>query len=216
MDSASGTPASRPTDRVLEALSALVGMLDRTIREVKSLDTQFQDRILRAVEEAQTTVQTEAAQHLDAVLAETRSRLEERFANDVADLRAQWEEERNRLNSELAKMSQNAVQWETERHRLNKELERLGRIQAATQAEAEKAILAVKSATAAAKSSRAAGSDVLNKEMERVEGLIKEISALIDDPATDLSTVIRKNVERAEFESYLKGIRFALNGGQSK
>jgi len=48
--------------------------------------------------------------------------------------------------------------------------------------------------------------------MERVENLIKEISAIIEDPATELPTVIRKDVERAELESYLKGIQFALDG----
>jgi hypothetical protein len=38
----------------------------------------------------------------------------------------------------------------------------------------------------------------------------------MEDSSTDLSTVIRKNVEKAELESYLRGIRFALNGGSSK
>ena len=32
---------------------------------------------------------------------------------------------------------------------------------------------------------------------------------LIDDPASALSTVMRKNVEKVELESYLRGIRFA-------
>jgi hypothetical protein len=32
----------------------------------------------------------------------------------------------------------------------------------------------------------------------------------MEDPDIELSTVVRKNVERAELESYLKGIRFAL------
>jgi hypothetical protein len=32
---------------------------------------------------------------------------------------------------------------------------------------------------------------------------------LIDDPASALSTVMRKNVEKTELESYLRGIRFA-------
>jgi len=42
--------------------------------------------------------------------------------------------------------------------------------------------------------------------------LIKQLSVLIEDTAIDLSTVIRKNVERAELASYVKGIRYALNG----
>ena len=92
------------------------------------------------------------------------------------------------------------------------------RFQAATQAEAEKAFAAAKAATTAARKpvSPMVNTEALASEMERVEGLIKEISALIDNPSTELSTVIRKNVERAELESYLKGIRFALNGGAPK
>jgi len=70
--------------------------------------------------------------------------------------------------------------------------------------------------TSAQKSAVAVDNEALMKEMERVEGQVKEISALIEDPATELSTVIRKNVERAELESYLKGIRFALNGISKK
>jgi hypothetical protein len=38
--------------------------------------------------------------------------------------------------------------------------------------------------------------------------LIQEISKVVEDPETELSVVIRKNVERAELESYLRGLRF--------
>ncbi len=94
------------------------------------------------------------------------------------------------------------------------ELERLAQVQAATQAEAEKAFAAAKAAASAASAKPAPlpNSEGVQKEIERVEGLIQQISALIEDPATDLSTVIRKNVERAELRSYVKGIRYALNG----
>ena len=78
-------------------------------------------------------------------------------------------------------------------------------------------MIAAKSAIAsAAKPGASVSTGALTKEIERVEGLIKEISDLIENPSTELSTVIRKNVERAELESYLKGIRFALNGGAQK
>lgn len=127
---------------------------------------------------------------------------------------AEWEAERTRLNGEINKITQSAVKWEGERSRLNGELERLARVQAATQIEAEKAIAAMKAASSAKSSHSVAGTDSLKKEIQRVEGLVKQISELIEDPATELSTVIRKNVERAELESYLKGIRFAANGGK--
>src|SRR5436190_6102446 len=217
MDAATKTPhETRATDRVLEALSTLAALLDRTISEVRSLDTDFDKRVRQAVHETEDSLQSKAAQHLENTLTETRSKLEEHFASRIAELSTQWNGERNRLNTELGKMAQTTAQWESERTRLNGELERLARVQAATQAEAEKAILAVKAATTSAKNAKSANSEALSAEIETVEARIKEISALIEDPASELSTVIRKNVERAELESYVKGIRFAISNGNTK
>src|SRR5207248_164924 len=109
------------------------------------------------------------------------------------------------------RINQTTLLWEGERARLNGEIERLARIQAATQEEAEKAFAALKAA-ASAKPAQSVNTEALAQEVERVEKLVKEISVLIDDPTTNLSVVIRKNVERAELESYLKGIRYAVNG----
>jgi flagellar basal body rod protein FlgB len=194
----------------------LAALLDRTISEVKNLDGDFQQRLQQAVQDTEAAVQSQAAQHLETAVTETRSRLEEQHNRKTGELTSQWDDERGRLNEELVKITQTKAQWEIERSRLNSELERLARVQSATQVEAEKAILAMKSASDAAKTARAGAainSESLNKEIHRVEGLIREISVLIEDPTTELSTVIRKNVERAELESYLKGIRFALTGG---
>jgi len=54
----------------------------------------------------------------------------------------------------------------------------------------------------------------LQGEINRIESMIADINRLIDDPACELSTVIRKNVERAELDAYLKGIFFSM--GQAK
>jgi len=196
MDTATKSPqGSRLTDRVLEALSTLAALIDRSINEVKALESQFQNRI-------------------EASVTEARAKFEEESTKRITDLTAESQAERNRLSKDLDKISQAGVEWEAERTRLNVELEKLARLQAATQAEAQSAIMAMKAASSAAKTAKAGASintDVLNAEIQRIEGLIKEISDLIENPATELSTVIRKNVERAELESYLKGIRFALN-----
>ncbi len=53
--------------------------------------------------------------------------------------------------------------------------------------------------------------EAVSAEMQRVEKKLQEIVRLIDDPSTELSTVIRKNVEKAELDAYLKGILFSLN-----
>ena len=52
--------------------------------------------------------------------------------------------------------------------------------------------------------------DALHAEVARIEGLIEGISRAIEDPDTELSVVIRKNAERAELDSYLRGVRFAI------
>jgi chromosome segregation ATPase len=50
----------------------------------------------------------------------------------------------------------------------------------------------------------------LNLEIVRIEDRLAEVMKLIDDPVSALSTVMRKNREKTELESYLKGIRFAI------
>jgi chromosome segregation ATPase len=57
-------------------------------------------------------------------------------------------------------------------------------------------------------------SSAIDEEVKRVEELAAEIARLIDDPETELSTVIRKNVERAALDAYLKGILFSLGRGK--
>jgi hypothetical protein len=163
--------AARATDRVVEALSTLAALLDRSINEVKTLDSDFQNRLLQAVHDTEASLQRQAAQHLEAALAEDRRKLEEQFNAKTGELMARFEAERNRLNAEIKRLN-------------------------AEKATAGPALM----------------SETLAKEVERVEGLIKQISALMEDSSTDLSTVIRKNVEKSELESYLRGIRFALHG----
>lgn len=219
MDTTSKTPqGARAGDRILEALVTLAALLDRTIKEVKSLDSDFQERLLQAVHDTEVSLQSEAAHHLDSAVADSRSKLEAQFKTRVEEISLEWEAERNRLNNEINHLTKAAAQWETERARLAGELERLARVQAATQAEAEKALAAAKAAsvTVMKPGSGAGDAENITREMERIDSQVKEITALIEDPGTELSTVIRKNVERAELESYLKGLRFALNGGGRK
>ena len=56
----------------------------------------------------------------------------------------------------------------------------------------------------------------VDSEVERIQRLIADIARVIDDPDTELSTVIRKNVERAELDAYLKGILFSMGRGKPR
>src|SRR5204862_3581343 len=53
------------------------------------------------------------------------------------------------------------------------------------------------------------------EEVARSEARLAEVLKLIDDPASALSTVMRKNVEKTEIEAYLRGIRFATGETES-
>jgi chromosome segregation ATPase len=182
MDTASRkSSGGRSTDRVLEALATLAALLDRTINEMKFVDSEFQERLLQAVHDTEASLQSQTAQHLEAASAE-------------------WETERTRLTRALERTAHIGADWESERGSLNAEIERLQSALAVAQAHREIEKSAEPPANSAA----------LAKEIERVENLIMEISTVIDDPVTSLSIVIRKNLERAELESYLKGIRYAF------
>jgi len=63
-------------------------------------------------------------------------------------------------------------------------------------------------------SGKGGNTDAISAEVVRVQQMIQEISERIEDPATDLSTVIRKNVERAELNAYLKGIQYSMGTGK--
>ena len=204
-------------DRVVEALDTLVASLCRTINEVKSLDSDFRSRLVQAVHDAEAFAQSQAAQHLQKALAETRSDLEEQFKNKIAELSAEWEKERLRLNAAVDRAAEAGAVWEAERGRLNDEIERLTLALAKAQTDSDKAHEAAQNAAAsAAQASTPVYSAVFLQEVERAENLVKQISVLIDESATDLSLVIRKNVERAELEAYLKGIRFTIAALNSK
>ena len=59
----------------------------------------------------------------------------------------------------------------------------------------------------------------VRKEIARVQqkldGIAKEIVAMLDDPSIELSKVMRKRTEQAELKSYLEGLRFSI-GEQGK
>jgi len=55
--------------------------------------------------------------------------------------------------------------------------------------------------------------DAIDEEVNRIQDMIAGIAKLIDNPETELSTVIRKNVERAELDAYLRGILFSMGRG---
>jgi hypothetical protein len=54
--------------------------------------------------------------------------------------------------------------------------------------------------------------ETIQAEITRVESAILSIAQIVENPETELSVIIHKNVERAELESYLRGLRFRIAG----
>jgi chromosome segregation ATPase len=110
--------------------------------------------------------------------------------------------------------------WETERSQMKSQINRLEGAVAEAIARASnpmRATQSVKSASAlleaertrlvAAQAGGRNGVDTaaITGEVSRVERQLSEVIAVIDNPNTELATVIRKNVEKAEPDAYLKG-----------
>jgi len=112
------------------------------------------------------------------------------------------------LNHALDRATEAAAVLEADKSRLAGEIER---VREEARSEIERA-----QAAAVASSNNGSGGNraAVDEEIARAEDRLKNILALIEDPATELSAVIRKNVERSELESYLKGIQFVLTHGK--
>ena len=118
-----------------------------------------------------------------------------------ARLAQEWEVERERLSTECGEL----------RHERNRFREELGRLaDAAARSDIEKARLReeCQKLEASSRTQKDAGSLVV-EEAARVEVLLQDLIHLIEDPATDVSSIIRKNVERAQLDAYLRGLKFA-------
>jgi chromosome segregation ATPase len=197
----------RSADKVLEALATLAALLDRTINEVKSIDGDFQDRLMQAVHDTEASLQAQTAEHVERARHEVEDALNTKFQNDLQsalnDLKGEFETERARFDKELKHAVDAAAQLESERSGLIAEVQRA---KDEAKAAAEKAPAAAPSAVGPSAS--------LQDEMTKVEARLQDVLKIIDDPATELSTVIRKNVEKSELEAYLRGMRYALNGSK--
>ena len=208
----------------MEALSTLAALLDRTINEVRSVDSEYQTRLMEAVHKTEESLQAQSAKHIELTREEVREDLTRRFQTDLQSsldaLRAEFQVERERLSAEfniererlrqeLRHASDAVSELQVERSKLLAELQHAKEDGAAAVEKARAEAQAAIDSAAKAANDRQHGPD---KEIQRVEEELAEVVRIIEDPATDLSVVIRKNVEKVELIAYLKGLRFAEQG----
>ncbi len=157
----------------------------------------------------------------------TLRRENDEMQQQLEEAQQSWEKQKSRLESEISQLkeqlqrlsetSDRASQGVVDQLRQQYEQRLQEAIREKTQLAAE-----LKTASALLETERGrlsaaqkgGGADLdrtsIDKEVSRVESQINEIVAIIENPTSELSTVIRKNVEKAELDSYLRGILFTL------
>ena len=158
--------------------------LERQLQDARNESTAERRRLSSEVERRDQQIQRIATE-------------KEGVSSEVVDqLRKQYEQ---RLQDVIQQKTQLAQELQSASHLL----------------ETERARLSTEIGKSESKQTGAQRTDTIDREaisaeVARVEEQIRQIASLIDDPETELSTVIRKNVEKAELGAYLKGILFSL------
>jgi len=192
-------------------------LVDQTTAELRMVESDC--------DEVEEKTRASITEHLEA-----RASLQMNSA--VQAMRSELIAEKTLLGQEIEELRQEKVQWEAERSRLLAEASRASRDLAEVKAEQERLLAETEEAAALAldvqigtaveraraefareAQKAAVDVDAVRTEIARVESLIQATTNDIDDPQSELSVVIRKNGERAAFESYLRGVRFAIPKG---
>ena len=171
----------------------------------------------------------------DSVIDQVR-REKDALQKEFQNARNAWDTERRELSSQVDRLDSQIHRLSESSHRVSDEIvEQLHsqyeqklheaiqqKTQLAQQLQSASSLLegerARLSAAHSAGTAAAAGFDesAIKAEVARVEASINEIVAIIDNEETELSTIIRKNVEKAELDAYLRGILFVLGRSKSK
>jgi chromosome segregation ATPase len=172
----------------------------QTLVENERAQAAVQQKVASAVERVRAEIQDELKRTRD-LLGEAQAAYAEAALEieDAERKRSELHEERDRLREEVEQLSDVAAQREVERNRLKEECEWANQMLAeANEARSDEPKNGARHSVSA--------------EEARIEALMQQLSTLIDDPATELAIVIRKTVERAQLDFYLKGLRYAATG----
>src|SRR5262245_5037302 len=193
-------------------------------RQLNDHAGQLQQAFVKAQAQIQTYEATARAPNPSEGQIEQLRREKEGLQTELQETRKAWEAERRQLKKEIERL-EGQIQHESEsQDRVSKEVvdqlrkQYEQRLQEAIQEKNQLTgkLLEAERTPRSGGQTKNAGLDntAIAAEVSRVESQIKELVALMEDPDTELSTIIRKNVEKAELDAYLKGILFA--SGRSK
>jgi hypothetical protein len=150
------------------------------------------DKHREALTETQKSASETGKREVEAAAQKVRDEMKA----EQDELMQIWESERSKLAKEIERISAAAAQSERERNQLQKDLDVAMQLLNDAQ-------------PSDGKSGDGVDLDLIREETARVEQSLQAIIKAIEDPSAELSVVVRKNVERAQLDSYLQGLRFA-------
>ena len=193
-------------------------------RQLNDHAGQLQQAFLKAQAQIQTYEATARAPNPSEAQIEQLRREKEGLQTELQETRRAWEAERSQLKKEIERLEGQIQRASESQDRVSKEIvdqlrkQYEQRLQEAIQEKNQLTgkLLEAERTPRSGGQTKNSGLDntAIAAEVSRVESLIKELVALMEDPDTELSTIIRKNVEKAELDAYLKGIMFASRPGK--
>ena len=200
---------------------------DTERRQLNDHAGHLQEAFMQAQAQIQALEVAARSSNAPATQAEQSRKEKEAIQKDLQETRKAWDAERRQLNGQIERLERQLQRVSESREKVSDDIidqlrqqyeQRLQDVisqktQLAEQLQSASSMLETeRGRLSAAQSDKGPGldSDAIAAEVTRVEALISEIIGIIDNPDTELSTIIRKNVEKSELDSYLKGILFAL------
>src|SRR5881296_1754307 len=188
-------------------------------RQLNDHAGQLQQAFVKAQAQIQTYEAAARAPKASEAQVEQFRREKEGLQKELQETRRAWEAERRQLKKEIERLEGQIQRVSESQDRVSKEIvdqlrkQYEQRLQEAIQEKNQLTgkLLEAERTPRSGGQTKNSGLDntAIAAEVSRVESLIKELVALMEDPDTELSTIIRKNVEKAELDAYLKGIMFA-------
>src|SRR5215468_6767939 len=200
---------------------------DAERRQLNAHAGQLQQAFMQAEAKIQSYEVAARKQNPSEAHVEELKREKDTMQRQSMQARMAWDEERRKLSSQIEQLEQQLQRVSDSRDPVSNEvvdqlrLQYEKKLQEAIQQKtrlsdelqhASKLLETERARLSAAHkgTGTSVDNDAIAVEVARVEGQLNEIVAVIDNPNTELSTVIRKNVEKAELDAYLKGILFTL------
>jgi len=155
-------PALRATDRLSQATAALARLLDQVMNDIQALDSEVQEQVQAAAQQAEAVLLQQGAERLKAaveeaeqntrtlVASEAEARFSQKTAAAVEAARNELITERTQLSQELERLKSAATDWEAERARLIADCERANHLLEGSRKEHDRALAETDEAAAIA------------------------------------------------------------------